>query len=100
MHFLPETNDVFIIHEENWTPCSCTLMHATQVQALSLLVYHMEFPDHVLHESYPICHLEELNTVSALLPPGLLDFEANLYIFSVTMPQLSWFSKLAGTLFF
>ena len=29
-------------------------------------IYHMEFPDHIFHESHPICHMEVFNAVAAL----------------------------------
>ena len=45
-------------------------MHAPWVQVLSwqakLILYHTEFPDHILHANHPMCHLEALNAVAAL----------------------------------
>ena len=66
--FLPETNEVFIIHGDNRTLLPLYIDLCTTVDGAIRLneAYHTEFWAQILHDNHPICHLEALNAVATL----------------------------------
>ena len=84
--FLPETNGVYIIHEEKHTPLGLHIdMCITRAgTVLEDEAYHSTFPDHILHET--ISYVTWKPAVAAIIShaPGLQNCKGSYCTYSVT----------------
>ena len=66
--YLPTTDRVFIIHEDDRVPVHLFVDACTSGcgAVTKWAAYHTQFAPHVVREGHPICHLEALNAVVAI----------------------------------
>ena len=96
--FLPATDGVFMIHEDDRVPVQLFVdACASGCGAITdRAAYHVQFPPHIIREAHPICHLEALNIVVAIKLWAPKFSNSLLHLFSDSATALAIFQAGKG----